>query len=101
MDNNKKQIWLPLFFAIVMIFGMLVGYNLHKHTTSSNFFSSGKTNSIQEVVSLIQNKYVDKIKIDSISEATINDLLSHLDPHSIYIPQNDVQAINDDLIGNF
>ncbi|HNL82696.1 MAG TPA: S41 family peptidase, partial [Chitinophagaceae bacterium] len=36
-----------------------------------------------------------------ISEATINDLLSHLDPHSIYIPQNDVQAINDDLIGNF
>lgn len=101
MENRKKQVWLPIFFALAMIFGMLVGFNLHKHTSNSNFLSLGRSNSIQEVVSLIQNKYVDKVKIDSISELTINELLSHLDPHSIYIPKQDVQAINDDLSGSF
>lgn len=101
MENRKKQVWLPIFFAVAMIFGMLVGYNLRKQTASNNFLSLGKSSSIQEIVSLIQSKYVDQVKMDSISEATINDLLSHLDPHSIYIPKQDVQAINDDLSGSF
>src|SRR4030095_16882878 len=28
-------------------------------------------------------------------------MMSHLDPHSIYIPASNLQEVNEDLIGNF
>jgi len=101
MVNEKKKVWLPILFALVMIFGMYIGFNLKMTSSSGSFLGRGNSSSIQEVINLVQNKYVDPVKMDSISELTINELLSHLDPHSLYIPPINVQEINDDLIGNF
>ncbi|MCZ2223702.1 MAG: S41 family peptidase [Chitinophagales bacterium] len=101
LAKEKKQVWLPIAFAVVMIFGMYIGYNLKSNSTTGSFLGKGNTSPVQEVLSLVQNKYVDPIKMDSISELTINELLSHLDPHSLYIPPVNVQEINDELIGNF
>ena len=102
MENQKKQIWLPILFSLVMVLGMFIGYYLRSSSSSvGNFLSFNKANALQEITGLIQNKYVDPVKMDSITELTINELLSHLDPHSIYIPPIDVQAVNDDLNGSF
>ncbi|MBX2931314.1 MAG: S41 family peptidase [Chitinophagaceae bacterium] len=101
MIKEKKQVWLPILFALVMVFGMVVGFNLKKHSSTETFLGTGNTTTVQEVLSLIRNKYVEPIKMDSISEITINELLSHLDPHSLYIPPINVEDINDELLGNF
>lgn len=102
MENQKKQIWLPILFSLVMVLGMFIGYYLRSSSSLvGNFLSFNKANALQEITGLIQNKYVDPVKMDSITELTINELLSHLDPHSIYIPPIDVQAVNDDLNGSF
>ena len=101
MANKKLQVWLPLLFSVLMIIGMIIGYQLHDKTNSAVFMGSGKKNSIQEVVDLIKERYVDPEKIDSINQLVIDNLLSHLDPHSVYIPSKYLNDVNDDLMGNF
>ncbi len=101
MANKKLQIWLPLLFSVLMIIGMVIGYQLHDKSNNAVFMGSGKKNSIQEVVDLIKERYVDPEKADSVNQLVIDNLLSHLDPHSVYIPSKYLTDVNDDLMGTF
>ena len=101
MVNKKLQVWLPLLFSVLVIIGMIIGFQLHDKTNSAIFMGSGKKNTIQEVVDLIKERYVDSDKADSVSQAVIDNLLAHLDPHSVYIPSKYLKDVNDELQGNF
>lgn len=101
MVNKRLQVWLPLLFSIVMVGGMFVGYKMRENTSGKNFFTITSKNNVQEVLDLVRLKYVDDVKVDSISSEAINNLLHGLDPHSVYIPATDISFVNDDLRGNF
>lgn len=101
MSKKKLQVWLPLVFSVIMITGMVFGFKLHQETGGKSFFARDKENSLEETIDLIKNKYVDKVQIDSLQDDAINDLMDHLDPHSVYIPANDVTTSNEELQGNF
>jgi carboxyl-terminal processing protease len=102
MVRKKVQVWLPLIFSAIMAFGMILGYQLRGKTTGGDsFLRNSGTTPLQEAVSLIKNKYVDNVNMDSLEEPAINGLLDHLDPHSVYIPASDLDAMNEDLQGNF
>src|SRR5688572_12184008 len=102
MTGNKKiQVWLPLIFSIVMIVGMFLGYKLGNENGSGNFLSSNKRSSLQEAVDLIKRKYVDPVQLDSLQGKAIQEMMSELDPHSVYLPPVDLKAANEDLAGNF
>src|SRR5687767_15947414 len=102
MGSKKLQVWLPVLFALVMIVGMGIGFKLREKTADvGSFFRLKKKNSIQEILDLVQSKYVDKIGTDSLTEMAIEELLSHLDPHSVYIPAEKLKFENEDLQGNF
>jgi len=101
MTNKKLNVWLPLLLSLMMIIGMIIGFQLHDKTNSAVFLSSGKKPSIVEVLDLIKERYVDKEKQDSVTQEVIDDLLSHLDPHSLFIPSKFVTDVNEDLMGNF
>lgn len=101
MGNNKLKVWLPLLFALVMVLGMVIGYQLRDKTQGSRFLSINKRSALQELVELIRNKYVDPVKVDSITQVTADELLSKLDPHSVYIPAKDLMDVNEELMGNF
>ena len=101
MGSKKLQIELPILFAMIMALGMYLGYQLREHSGSRSFLSFGKRNNVQEIIDLVKSRYVDDVKIDSISEIAINELLSHLDPHSAYIPASEIKDVNEDLMGNF
>jgi carboxyl-terminal processing protease len=98
---KKLNFWLPLLFAVVMILGMLIGFRLYPSTSTGGFFKTGKLSPVQEVLDIINEKYVDSVHADSLSEEAIQGLLSHLDPHSYYIPAADQVEMNEDLQGNF
>ncbi len=98
---KKLNFWLPLLFAVVMILGMLIGFRLYPSTSTGGFFKTGKLSPVQEVLDIIDDKYVDSVRADSLSEEAIQGLLSHLDPHSYYIPAVDQVEMNEDLQGNF
>jgi carboxyl-terminal processing protease len=101
MGSKKIQVWLPILFAIVMIAGMLIGYQLKEKTGGSRFFSVSRQSSIQELIELVKGKYVDKVSADSINELVASQLLSHLDPHSVFIPSDNLKEVNEELMGNF
>ena len=98
---KKLQVWLPLLFAIVMVFGMLIGYRLYPDIGSSGFFKTSKRVPVQQVIDLVNQKYVDAINSDSLGDEAIEGMLAHLDPHSVFIPASDLGEVNEDLEGNF
>ncbi len=102
MVKKKVQVWLPLIFSLVMIFGMIIGYRLRENTSGGNSFLKNNNRSpLEEAINLIRNKYVDNVRLDSLESPAINGLLDNLDPHSIYIPAADIESMNEDLQGNF
>ncbi|HSZ84554.1 MAG TPA: S41 family peptidase [Puia sp.] len=98
---KKLQIWLPLLFAIVMIFGMLIGYRLYPNIGGSGFFKTSKRVPVQQVIDLVNQRYVDPVNMDSLGDEAIEGMMAHLDPHSVFIPAMDLGEINEDLEGNF
>lgn len=54
-----------------------------------------------EILRLISQEYVDTMNVDSLLEMNIPDLLSYLDPHSVYIPKSDFEDVNSELEGSF
>jgi carboxyl-terminal processing protease len=102
MNNNKSSTAIPLLFSIAVVIGMFIGYKLHSNMPNAgNITSSSRPNSLQEVLQLVKQRYVDKIDIDSTSTEAIKDLLNSLDPHSVYIPISELMEVNEDLEGQF
>jgi carboxyl-terminal processing protease len=56
---------------------------------------------LQEAVDLIKSKYVDSVRLDTLQENAIEQMMTELDPHSVYIPASELQAVNEDLEGKF
>ena len=52
-------------------------------------------------MSIIDNRYVDTVSLDSITEKAIPLILDELDPHSVYVPAKDMAAMNESLDGEF
>ena len=98
MNNRLKSpaVWMPLAIAIALVAGMWIGKTFFNG--SSSWSSRSKLDTILE---LIDRNYVDDIDTDSLLEATLPDLMAALDPHSVYIPAEDLQSVNEELEGSF
>ena len=82
---------------ILILFGIAVGLWLGDNSRPG--FSSG--NKISRALKLVHQRYVDTVNIDSIEGITVNNLLQNLDPHSLYLPPQQAQSINERLDGEF
>lgn len=81
---------------------MYLGFTLRGNTSGAGIFLKNNNNTaVEEVLNLVKSKYVDDVKIDSLSDLAIDNILSHLDPHSVYIPPKDLAYVNEDLEGRF
>lgn len=101
---NKFKLWLPFVLAAVLALGVYVGMRLNEPFKSSrSFFSfrTGQFNKVNDVINYINNEYVDTVNQKTLVENTISELLHQLDPHSAYIPADELQAMNEPLEGNF
>jgi carboxyl-terminal processing protease len=58
-------------------------------------------NNIQITWQLITNFYVDTVNTDALAREAIESMLKKLDPHSVFIPSEEVKAMNEPLDGNF
>lgn len=103
MGSKKLQVWLPLLLSVVLVGGMAIGYQLKGNTggKSAFFINNSNSSALSEILKLISTKYVDNVGTDTLKDEAINDMLAHLDPHSVYIPPQDLQSVNEDLQGNF
>ncbi len=102
MKNKKLQVLLPLLFAIAIILGIVLGYRLHSNMPATgNMFRASGRGALAEVLDLIRARYVDNVSVDSLGNTAIEEMLTKLDPHSIYIPASELRSVNEDLAGRF
>ncbi|MEN9569726.1 MAG: hypothetical protein RL172_957 [Bacteroidota bacterium] len=99
--NKKFKVWLPLLLSISMILGMMLGYRMKGSMPGKSFFSTDSPYPLQEVYDLVKNKYVDEVEMAKITDTAITAMLAHLDPHSVLIPAEELDAVNEDISGNF
>lgn len=107
-NRTNASIYIILSFAIII--GFLLGrivenqYIANKGGSYFNFLpvkSVTDTDPLSEILQLIAKNYVDSISIDSLREIGIASLLEHLDPHSVYIPRQDIEIVIDDVQSSF
>lgn len=93
---------MPLFMALCVVIGILIGtfYANHFSGNRLNIINSG-SNRLNNLLHIIDDQYVDTVNINSLVEKAIPQILSELDPHSVYISAKDAQTASDDLKGSF
>ena len=101
MAYKKLQVWFPLLFSLVMIAGMFIGYKIKGNMPGKDIFYTIRQKPVQEVMNLIENKYVDKVNMDSLTYNTVSNMLARLDPHSVFLPSNELQDVKEDMEGKF
>jgi carboxyl-terminal processing protease len=101
MRNKKLPVWLPLILSICIVAGMFIGYRIKGNMPNTGIFFTNKPKPVQEVMDLIQREYVDKEDEDSLSDIAIQSMLAKLDPHSVLLPPQELQSVNEDLEGEF
>jgi len=101
MHNKKLQVWLPLILSICMVAGMFIGFRIKGNLPNTGMFFSERPRPVQEVMDLIKRQYVDNEDEDSIGDIAIQAMLARLDPHSVYLPAQELQQVNEDMEGKF
>ena len=101
-NKNKTNRFMPLIMAICVVVGILIGSFFSNHFSGNrlNIINSG-SNRLNNLLHIIDDQYVDAINIDSLVDKAIPQILSELDPHSVYISAQDAMSATDDLKGSF
>ena len=88
--------------ALCVVLGILVGtfYANHFSGNRLNIINSSG-NKLNNLLHIVDDQYVDTVNINDLVEKAMPQILSELDPHSVYIAAKDVQIANDDLKGSF
>ena len=60
-----------------------------------------QVNKVGQVVFAVSQYYVDSINTEEMTDKMLKTIVGRLDPHSSYIPAEEVQAMNEPLEGNF
>ena len=89
---------------IVTTICLLLGYYVGTTSTLSQAERGNTTsqgNKINEVLEIVSTMYVDEIETDSIIEKCIPQMVTQLDPHSVYVPIQEVEETNSELESSF
>ncbi|XZF16638.1 S41 family peptidase [Chitinophagaceae bacterium MMS25-I14] len=106
MDEHRSggiKVWLPLLFALIMIFGMTLGFNLRDSLRNKRDIQAiiERNDRLEEIIDLVNAKYVDSVNSNLLYRDAVSGILSHLDPHTVYISSDELQGVNEDLEGSF
>ena len=102
MDNKNKSHFIPIIAAVCIVLGILIGTFYANHFSGNRLgiinVSSNKLNALMRIV---EDQYVDEVKMSELVEDAMPQILGELDPHSAYIPAKDLEFVNDELSASF
>jgi carboxyl-terminal processing protease len=94
----KKRFSFPiLMLALVLAFA--VGTQFNQVISGDSVYE--QINKFKDVLSLTEKFYVDDVDPAKLTEAAVNGLLNNLDPHSVYIPAQQLKRVTEDFRGKF
>ena len=98
---TKRKIYFPLIIGFAIAAGIFIGSNFNFKNKSVLFSSNSKEAKIKRLINYIQYDYVDKVNTDSLLDDAITTMLAKLDPHSVYIPKDELQRVTESMQGKF
>ncbi|MFV0377460.1 MAG: S41 family peptidase [Mangrovibacterium sp.] len=85
-----------LTYLLVVMGGFLLStMSVQAQDVQANMVKFGR------LLRLVETYYVDTTNVDKLTENAIVDLLGKLDPHSVYISKEEVEKMNEPLVGSF
>lgn len=98
----KKSSMQPLLLAVVLLVGILLGFNF----SGGEIFSvksdnAANPNKLVQIINEIDANYVDSVERKELVDLAINSILENLDPHSYYISSEEYQSVRERMQGNF
>ncbi|MEX1189784.1 MAG: S41 family peptidase [Bacteroidia bacterium] len=103
-SNNRLYFFVPFLIGAAVAAGIFIGSFLGGEDAStglSPFKANSNSDKLQDAVQYIMHEYVDTLNKDNLEEDAIVSLLKQLDPHSSYIPAQDLKSVSEQLQGNF
>jgi carboxyl-terminal processing protease len=99
MKINK--VYIPLLISVVLAIGFILGSTLQSPAKNGFFARKNNTTKLNKLIDFIEREYVDSLNTDSIVDLTVSEILAKLDPHSVYIPKSDLDAVTQSMRGDF
>ncbi|MDR3666746.1 MAG: S41 family peptidase, partial [Ignavibacteriaceae bacterium] len=95
---NPRRFKFP-YSIVILVLGIVLGYQIQK--TFSNDHLSDSISKFSDVLTYTEKYYMEKVDAPKLVEAAINGMLSKLDPHSVYIPANQLESVEESFRGDF
>ena len=102
MSKNRTSRFIPIIIAVSIVAGILIGTFYANHFSGNRLgIINTSSNKLNALLRIIDDQYVDTVKMNQLVEDAMPQILGELDPHSSYIPAKDLEAVNSDLKGSF
>ena len=102
----KKYVF-PTLTIVCLLLGFLSGNAVSNKVNAQRFYiQNGQLfqqpeSKVDQLLQLMNQAYVDPIDVDSITDDVMMELVKRLDPHSAYIPKEDLEMVNSELSASF
>lgn len=100
---NMNKAFYPLLISIILAGGIFIGYKIQdRNAAKSGMYSSSDGNSkLENILQLIEARYVDTVNTEKLYDDAIAKMLEELDPHSVYLPPLEMSHEAEMMDGNF
>lgn len=97
-----KSRYVPLVIAASIVVGAAIGTFYTRNFSQGHLnIMNASSNKIGDLLRIVEDKYVDTVQVEQLVEEAMPQILSELDPHSMYIPAKDLEDTNAELKGSF
>jgi len=98
----KTSAFQPIYYALVLIFGIIAGSFLSERgTLSVSGNAEGNPNKLVSLINFIEENYVDSVDRNELINDAITSMLRNLDPHSYYMSPEELAQAQEELSGGF
>ena len=94
-NTTRQPIWLPIVLSLAMVVGLFIG-----HRISPSRYVADNDRKVNAILNLINQDYVDSTDLKDLVEMSIPEILSNLDPHTIYLSAEELKASTNNANGS-
>ncbi len=102
MSTKNSSRFTPVIIAVSVVIGILVGTFYAKHFAGNRLgIINGSSNKLNALLRIVDDQYVDTVNMSDLVEKAMPQILAELDPHSTYIPAQNLEEVTSELEGSF
>ena len=104
-EPQYNYAWLPFWASVTLVIGMAISSwnsNSSEYQLYDTYdYEYARRNNFNMLLHIIEEQYVDTVNSKELTDKAMTNILKELDPHSAYIPAEDLAGVNEELEGSF